>query len=161
MEASIPPVVPRSLELRHGREKALRVLYAADVSGIHLPGLAFEACSAHFFAEEALSDELDAEVSARSLVIAQAWVSLILQEKATLDATIGRSSKRWKVSRMQPIERNILRIGVFEAVKVDDIPARDTIYDCVELGKRFGSSSSAGFVNGILDQICRDNDISL
>lgn len=157
MDPSIPSVQPRSRDLRQGRQRALGVLYAADVSGIDHPRLAFDACREHFFAHP---DGTDVEpISAAASVIAEAWVKAVLDDKMSLDGTIRRSSKRWKVNRMQPIERNILRIGVFEALKVDDLPVTDTIFDCVELAKRFGASSSASFINGILDQICRDNDI--
>lgn len=88
------------------------------------------------------------------------WTESIEDMRGKLDAVIRASSKRWRVSRMQPIERNILRVGVFELLS-GVVPPRDVIFDCVELAKRFGDTRSPRFVNGILDQVCQDNAIAL
>jgi N utilization substance protein B len=54
---------------------------------------------------------------------------------------------------MTQIDRNILRVAVFELVYCEDIPPKVTINEAVEIGKRFGSEDSGAFINGILDQI--------
>ncbi len=92
--------------------------------------------------------------------IAQHWLHHLVERREDIDGAIGRSSKRWKVKRMAAIDRNILRIGVFELLD-GRLPPRDVIYDCVDLAKKYGDVPTPRFVNGILDQVCRDHDIKL
>jgi len=70
-----------------------------------------------------------------------------------IDALIERFSSNWKVSRMSGVDRNILRIAVFELLCCPDIPTRVTLNEAIDIGKRFGSEESGAFINGILDSI--------
>ena len=63
-------------------------------------------------------------------------------------------------ARMARVDRNILRVGAFELM-AGLTPPRDVIYDCVELAKRYGEKQTPRFVNGVLDQLCRNQGISL
>jgi N utilization substance protein B len=57
------------------------------------------------------------------------------------------------LGRIAPIDRNILRIAIFELVYCDEIPPKVTLNEAIELGKEFGSDESGSFINGILDRI--------
>ncbi|CAD7840755.1 MAG: Transcription termination protein NusB [Olavius algarvensis Delta 4 endosymbiont] len=70
-----------------------------------------------------------------------------------IDALIERFSSNWKVSRMSGVDRNILRIAVFELLCCPDIPTRVTLNEAIDIGKRFGAEESGAFINGILDSI--------
>ena len=70
-----------------------------------------------------------------------------------IDALIERFSSNWKVSRMSGVDRNILRIAVFEMLCCPDIPTRVTLNEAIDIGKRFGAEESGAFINGILDSI--------
>ncbi len=70
-----------------------------------------------------------------------------------LNETIAAVSEHWKISRMPAIDRNVLRIGAYELLYLDDIPDKVAINEAIELAKRFGGKDSGGFVNGILDKI--------
>lgn len=70
-----------------------------------------------------------------------------------IDAKVEQVSEHWRCVRMATIDRNILRLGVFELEHCDDIPATVTINEMVEVAKLFGSESSPAFVNGILDKV--------
>jgi len=70
-----------------------------------------------------------------------------------IDALIERFSSNWKVSRMSGVDRNILRIAVFELIGCPDIPTRVTLNEAIDIGKRFGTEESGAFINGILDSI--------
>ena len=70
-----------------------------------------------------------------------------------IDALIERFSDNWKVSRMSSVDRNIMRIAVFEMLICRDIPVKVSINEAVDLGKKFGTDESGAFVNGILDSI--------
>lgn len=70
-----------------------------------------------------------------------------------IDQIIGRFSEHWRLSRMSNIDRNILRLAVYELVYLSNIPVAVTINEAVELGKRFGTEESGSFINGILDKV--------
>lgn len=92
--------------------------------------------------------------------LARRWSEAIEEQLEDIDAAIGAASRRWKVARMAPVDRNILRVGAFELM-AGLTPPRDVIYDCVELAKRYGEKQTPRFVNGVLDQLCRNQGISL
>ncbi len=71
----------------------------------------------------------------------------------TIDSIIGRFSEHWKVERMPKIDRNILRMGVYELLYLRSIPPAVTINEAIDLAKKYGSEESGRFVNGILDKI--------
>lgn len=70
-----------------------------------------------------------------------------------IDEIISKYSEHWRLKRMSTIDRNILRIAIYELLYLSNIPAPVTINEAVELGKRFGTGESGSFINGILDRI--------
>ncbi|MCI0454359.1 MAG: transcription antitermination factor NusB [Candidatus Dadabacteria bacterium] len=70
-----------------------------------------------------------------------------------IDGIINRYSEHWRLSRMSKVDRNILRMAIYELVYLRDIPPPVTINEAVELAKRYGTDESGAFVNGILDRI--------
>ncbi len=77
----------------------------------------------------------------------------VVENTDAIDGILNRYSEHWKVSRMSPIDRNILRLSVYEIAFLSDIPLPVTINEAIEVAKEFGSETSAAFVNGILDKI--------
>ena len=77
----------------------------------------------------------------------------IWKHRKDLDKLISQSSKNWRLERMSRVDRNILRVGVFEILFMKDIPPKVSIDEAVELGKKFGTEESGAFINGILDNI--------
>ncbi len=73
-----------------------------------------------------------------------------------LDHRIAGASANWRVDRMTRVDRNVLRLGVYELSYRLDIPRAVALDEAVELAKRFGSEDSGAFVNGVLDQIADD-----
>ncbi|MCP3901703.1 MAG: transcription antitermination factor NusB [Desulfobacteraceae bacterium] len=82
----------------------------------------------------------------------------VLDCKPELDILLDNYSKNWKLSRMSAVDKNIMRIGAFELLKCPDIPSNVTINEAVEIGKKFGANESASFINGVLDQLHKQND---
>lgn len=76
--------------------------------------------------------------------------------KDAIDAKIQAASRHWKVERMAGVDRNVIRIATFE-MKFAPSPLKDRIAidEAVELAKKFGTTESGAFVNGVLDQIAR------
>lgn len=70
-----------------------------------------------------------------------------------IDEIITKFSEHWRLKRMSTIDRNILRIAIYELLHLSNIPPPVTINEAVELGKRFGTEESGSFINGILDKI--------
>jgi N utilization substance protein B len=72
-----------------------------------------------------------------------------------LDALIERYAEGWSLDRIAPLERNILRVALYELLHRDDVPAEVAIDEAVESAKEFASSDAPGFVNGILGSVQR------
>lgn len=70
-----------------------------------------------------------------------------------LDSHIVQASTNWRLERMSRLDRNILRLAVFELLFMEDIPPKVSIDEAVELAKKYGGGDSAAFVNGILDHV--------
>lgn len=77
----------------------------------------------------------------------------VIEQCRTIDDLLNRYSKNWKISRMPVVDRNIMRIAVFELLKRPDIPRSVSINEAVEMGKKFGTRDSGPFINGVLDRI--------
>jgi len=80
-------------------------------------------------------------------------VNGVLESKDELDALIERFSKNWDIKRMSGVDRNVMRIAVFELLYCDDIPPKVSINEAVDVGKKFGTEESGSFINGIMDSI--------
>jgi transcription antitermination factor NusB len=77
----------------------------------------------------------------------------VCKKRDDLDALIGNASKNWRLDRMSLLDKCILRLAAFEILFMDDIPPKVSIDEAVEIGKKFGSDGSGGFINGVLDNI--------
>jgi N utilization substance protein B len=78
----------------------------------------------------------------------------------TLNARIQALSPRWRLDRMASIDRNILRLGVWELTEQAGAPVV-VLNDCIELAKEYGDKGTPAFVNGLLDQLCKNNKIAM
>ena len=72
-----------------------------------------------------------------------------------IDKIISDNMSNWKLNRLVSVDRNIMRIAVFELVFEKDIPEKVSINEAVEIAKNYGSADSGKFVNGVLDKICK------
>ncbi len=77
----------------------------------------------------------------------------ILIKIEKIDEIISRSATNWRLVRIAPTDRNLLRIAAYEIVEMDDVPPQVAINEAVEIAKRFGGEESPRFVNGVLDAI--------
>lgn len=126
---------------RTSRAQALQVLYQLDVQKNLGLEKAIDYFRAHFMragGEYAFIERLLMGVSNH------------IQD---IDRKITEAAVNWRLNRMSLVDRNVLRLGVFELCHCDDIPATVTINEMVELAKEFGEDTSPAFVNGILDRI--------
>ena len=136
---------------RLGRERALQALYQLEM-GNTSPHDALEAAWTSETPDDASSEpapkpDPDARRFAAELVEG-VWKNV-----KEIDGIIQEHSHNWRVDRMNRIDRNILRLGIYELKFRPDIPRKVTLNEAVELGKTFGAEESAGFVNGLLDKV--------
>ena len=87
---------------------------------------------------------------------ARAFVEGVWEERTALDEAIGSASRRWRVERMPPVDRNLLRIALWELRHRDATPTAVVIAEAVKLAKRFSTERSGGFVNGVLARLASE-----
>ncbi len=135
--------------MRHrGREAALRMLYQADLSGDPVE----EVISA-FFAGDLAEDLGDLSPEARAFaerLVRGAW-----RRRDEIDGLIARGSAHWRIERMAAVDRNVLRLALYELLEEPATPAAVILDEAVELAKRYGGEESGAFVNGVADGIRR------
>lgn len=127
--------------LRHtGRELALKALYQIDIRG----GASNEDLGLFFdtFPEDD-----------RSRRFALKLVDGVRRDEQEIDRNLAGALEHWSVGRLSRIDHNILRLAIYELMRMNDIPARVTIDEAIELAKAYGDQESGRFVNGVLDQV--------
>lgn len=85
-------------------------------------------------------------------------VKHVLEHLAKLDEKIKQYAPEWPIEQITVIDRNVLRIGIYELLFADDIPPKVAINEAIELAKTFGGPSSGKFINGVLGSIFKDLD---
>jgi N utilization substance protein B len=83
----------------------------------------------------------------------------VRQHLAEIDQMLSSVAENWRLPRMHAVDRNVLRLGVFELVFDRTKPVPVVINEAIELARRFGSKDSPAFVNGLLDRIARDQNL--
>jgi len=126
------------MQRREAREFVLSALYQREFTGATLEEL------------------LEEQTPGAQLEYITTTFQGILERQPELDATIGERTVGWRFERLALIDRNILRIGVFELLHDDDVPPEVAMDEAVELAKKFGTDNARSFVNGILDRIWQD-----
>ncbi len=129
-----------------GREAALQVLYALD--GATPSGDEIERVIKEYWRE--LPGDVEGREYADELVRGTAGT------RDKVDGFIKGASRHWRLERMARVDRNILRLGVFELCECREVPRPVVIDEAVELAKRYGAEGSSVFVNGVLDRIADD-----
>ena len=82
----------------------------------------------------------------------------VLQKQGELDLVIEKAAPEWPIDRISPVDRNILRLGLFELLFADrkEVPAKVAINEAIELAKQFGGENSSRFVNGVLGAVYKE-----
>ena len=125
---------------RRSREMAIQVLYQVDMAQSDLTEALRLFCE-HFNAPESIRD------------FASDLARGAHEHQQEVDTLIKRFSENWRLERMPAVDRNILRLAIYELLYRPDIPAKVSINEAVDLGKKYGSEDSGSFINGILDRI--------
>ncbi len=122
------------------RELALKCLFQMDI------------------AKDSLAESLDnfwlqLEEGAEIKKYANILIKGVFEYKTQVDLLIKKHARNWQISRMAVVDRNILRIAIFELIFQNEVPPKVAINEAVELAKKYGDAESSKFVNGILDKV--------
>ena len=131
---------------RLSREIALKVLFQIDLVSTNL-----EETLKYTFKNGKLSDE----VKEFTLLL----VKGVISSSSEIDKAINNYAKNWSLERITNIDRNILRIAIYEILYLKNIPKSVSINEAVELAKKYGTKSSFSFVNGVLGKIDKNDKI--
>ena len=138
---------------RHrAREAALQILYTYDIdSATSAPGKAPHD-------GQAMLDELGRhfdhfKIPPAFREFATNLVVGTLKELKEIDLVLEKHAANWKLSRMSPVDRNLLRMAIYEMRNFPETPRSVVINEAIELAKQFGTADSPAFVNGILDAV--------
>lgn len=93
------------------------------------------------------------EPEARAL--ADPLIRGVLEHRVELDRAVETCSLNWRVDRMARVDRNILRLGVYELLHRPEVPKKVCLNEAIEIARRFGSEESGAFINGVLDKVAQ------
>lgn len=137
-------MVKSSNPRRAARTIALQSLFAADITGSR-DGSVRQTAPDY----EWMDENFDSSIMELSGRLHQG----VCENRPKLDSLIGRYAPAWPVSQLAIVDRNILRIAIFELLHHPATPRKTAVDEAVELAKSFGSDSSARFVNGVLGSV--------
>lgn len=129
------------MKRRTAREKGLQALYQMDMSGAST--------------EEAINNVLEGEPTDEYL---QASVEGTAANMEEIDSMIKENLEKWSFDRLAKVDRNILRLAVYEMKFSEDVPDKVAINEAIELAKHFSDERSSKFINGVLSRIKESMD---
>ena len=134
---------------REGREAAVQFLYQFDVNRQPVDELL-----ASFW--KLRSGPGKAETSQKTRTFTENLVKGVMAHFEEIDACISKFTANYDLHRIAVVDRNILRVGIYEMQHCTDVPPVVCINEAIEIAKKFGSEESGRFVNGILDRVRAD-----
>lgn len=147
---------------RRGREMALQILCLLD----RQPDLPVEQALRFYFKHLVPGELDDSEGEAETRqgrdsaleqqAFAESLVRGVRNSLRSIDALLGNCSRNWRLERMSWVDRNLLRLACFELCEHREIPARVVLNESIEIARRYSTTESSGFVNGVLDRVMRE-----
>jgi transcription antitermination factor NusB len=129
---------------RKARELALKMLYQLETNN-ESPERALDRYCETFPYQQDIID------------YAMSLLSGIKKEIELIDGFIASASEHWKMDRIAFVDKNVMRIGVYEMLFSQDVPPKVAIDEAIEMGKKYGNEDSGDFINGVLDRILKDH----
>jgi len=132
------------MKRRQAREYALQILFQIDFTEKKVGRRELD----EFWADKKENREIRE--------FAEELVKGTLEKLEDIDALIEKLAENWILGRMAAVDRNILRLAAFEILYRRDIPSAVTINEALEIAKKYSSSESAPFLNGVLDRLAKE-----
>jgi N utilization substance protein B len=139
---------------RRSRAIALQIMHQMDVS----PEMSAEAALSLYFGQLAAGDAGDEPDEPRMApgradrALVESLVRGVAEHRDDLQAMLAAVSKNWRVERMAVVDRNVIRLALYELKYCPEVPVSVAINEAIELAKEFGSGEAGAFVNGLLDR---------
>jgi len=128
---------------RKGRELAVQALYQLEIRNEPSP-----ATLAHFWEQ--------CEAGPRARAFALQLIDGVRDSREQVDAVIEKSAENWKLDRLSTVDLSVLRVACYELMSCRETPVNVVLDEAIEVARRFGTTESAMFVNGVLDRIATD-----
>lgn len=148
------------MKRRLGRELAIQCLYQIEMNagGVEeaLDAAIREAQDEEGESGVRLKDGAGAETPLRAY--AGGLVNGVLAAKTAIDEILADYLKGWRMERLSRVDRQVLRLALYELMERDDVPPKAAINEAIEIAKHYGTEESGKFVNGVLGQIIRQMD---
>ncbi len=135
---------------RRAREIALQILVQMDVNPEMDGATALRLYFDHLAVDADADPDDDRGSFDRSLV--DDLVQGVVAHRVELDEIVQVQSRNWRIERMALVERNVIRLALFEMKWATAVPTNVVLNEAIELARRFGTSEGAAFVNGLLDR---------
>jgi transcription antitermination protein NusB len=156
---------------RTAREMAVQMLYQSDLGGSALPHIFNTFDLSEYLAREASAEKRRAWAASEergeyekrrqrvqeAFKYAQDLVRGTLEDRERIDELIRGQADNWRLERMPAVDRNILRLAIYEMLHERDTPKLVVLDEAIELAKKFGSEQSGRFVNGLLDGLLKQH----
>lgn len=139
---------------------ALQMLYQHELGGAEAREVSAAFDPFEYLRSEAESTAVDPEVVRQALAFARRLFDGTVERRQEIDELVKSQAEHWRLERMPAVDRNILRLAVFELLAGDDVPPLVVLDEAIELAKRYGSEQSGAFVNGLLDGLLRRREIT-
>ncbi|MBD7967946.1 transcription antitermination factor NusB [Paenibacillus gallinarum] len=143
------------MKRRLAREFVVQSLYSMEMNAVEA-----EQAVNMLFQEAAEENEGEVEVKSEDAMRAYVLehVRGVWETKDALDKLLVDYLKGWQVSRLSRVDRQILRLAAYEMLYREDVPAKVSVNEAIELSKHFGTVESGKFVNGVLGKMIQDID---
>jgi N utilization substance protein B len=140
------------MKRRNAREYALQFIYGIDMVDLETGPVRKTDFSAELgaFWKGAHEDGPD------TIKFAEDLIKGVIANLEDIDKIIQKAADKWKLIRIAAIDRNIMRIAVYEIIYRSDIPDAVSINEALEIAKKFSTAESASFINGLLDRISKE-----
>ena len=142
--------MPKPSPRRDGREAALQFLFSHDLNKLNEDESLDSAIAAFWEIRNVGGDQAHK--------FANKLIQGILEHREIIDEQIIAALENYSMKRVTVVDRNLLRLAVYEISHSDHIPARAAINEAIEIAKRFGAEDSSRFVNGVLDRVLKTVD---
>ncbi|SFC41727.1 NusB antitermination factor [Bacillus sp. OV322] len=124
------------MKRRLAREKALQAVYQIEISKSEIG--------------DAMESVLDGSKTDEYF---EALVKGTVENKEKIDEILRKNLENWTIERLANIDRNLLRIAVYEMVYSDDVPVNVAMDEAIEIAKKFGDDQSGRFINAVLSKV--------
>lgn len=128
---------------RQAREYALQLLYQIEMSKANLAEAEVE-----FWSRQKLQEP-------ETTAFVRQLVEGVLAQRSEIDDLIAKQATHWKLSRMPAVDRNVLRLAIYELKACPEVPLKVALNEAIEIAKKFGTEESHAFINGVLDKIAK------